>query len=224
MNELSQICKRIGANINNVRLGIGSDKRIGASFLYAGIGYGGSCFPKDVRALAHSAADAGYEPQLLKSVEEVNNRQKRRVFELISGYFGGKLRGKTIALWGLSFKPNTDDMREASSRTLMESLWDAGATVRAYDPEAMKETLRIYGDRDDLVLCESANAALEGADALAIMTEWQEFRSPDFDIIRSQLAAPALFDGRNLYDPRVVESVGLEYYGIGRGRSVLTST
>ena len=220
MNELANVAERLGADIEQVRLGIGSDPRIGYQFIYPGAGYGGSCFPKDVRALAHSASAAGYETQLLNAVEDVNNRQKTSLFEKISDFYAGDVAGKTIALWGLSFKPNTDDMREASSRKLIEALWDAGAAVRAYDPEAMGETARIYGERDDLVFCESAREALVGADALAIVTEWQEFRSPDFDLVRSALADGAIFDGRNLFDPGQVEGYGLKYYGIGRGRSV----
>ena len=220
MNELANIAERVGADIESVRLGIGSDPRIGYQFIYPGAGYGGSCFPKDVRALAKSAADAGYDAQLLNSVEDINNRQKTSMFGKIRDYFGDALRGKTIAIWGLSFKPKTDDMREASSRSLMEALWAAGASVRAYDPEAADETRRIYGDRPGLTLCESAEKALDDADALAIMTEWQEFRSPDFERIESALRTPVIFDGRNLYDPAIPESFGIEYYGIGRGRSV----
>jgi len=220
MNELANVAERLGADIESVRLGIGSDPRIGYQFIYPGAGYGGSCFPKDVRALARSAAAAGYEASLLNAVEAVNKRQKQSVFQKISTYFDGDLKGRTIALWGLAFKPNTDDMREASSRTLMEALWAAGASVRAYDPEAMDEAKRIYGERDGLTLCDAAAAALTGADVLAILTEWQEFRSPDFGLIRESLAKPAVFDGRNLYDPRVLATFGLDYYGIGRGSSV----
>jgi UDPglucose 6-dehydrogenase len=220
MNELANIAERFGADIEQVRRGIGSDPRIGYSFIYPGAGYGGSCFPKDVRALSRSASAEGYEAVLLDSVEAVNNRQKQRLFERISLHYDGKLEGKTIALWGLSFKPKTDDMRDAPSRVLMESLWKAGATVRAYDPEAMKETRRLYPDSNGLTLCKTALEAVSGADALAIVTEWQEFRSPDFPILRQELADAVIFDGRNLYDPRMVESMGLSYYGIGRGRSV----
>jgi UDPglucose 6-dehydrogenase len=220
MNELANIAERFGADIEQVRVGIGSDPRIGYSFIYPGVGYGGSCFPKDVRALAHSASAAGYEAELLTSVEAVNNRQKHRLFDRISGFYDGKLKGKTIALWGLSFKPKTDDMRDAPSRVLMEALWEAGASVRAYDPEAMDETRRLYPDAPDLTLCKTSLEALDGADALAIVTEWQEFRSPDFQSLKEQLADGVIFDGRNLYDPDTVESMGLAYYGIGRGRSV----
>ncbi len=219
MNEIANLAERVGADIEKVRVGIGSDPRIGYHFIYPGAGYGGSCFPKDVRALARSAVAAGYEAKLLDTVEEVNNRQKHRLFEKISRHFDSDLNGKTFALWGLSFKPNTDDMREAPSRVLMEALWEAGAAVRAYDPEAMDEARRLYPDEPKLVLCDSAEDTLDGADALAIVTEWQEFRSPDFDKIKSELGSPVIFDGRNLYDPAVLESMGLTYYAIGRGRT-----
>jgi UDPglucose 6-dehydrogenase len=220
MNELANIAEKFGADIENVRLGIGSDPRIGYSFIYPGVGYGGSCFPKDVRALSRSASAEGYDAVLLDSVEAVNNRQKHRLFERIAAHYDGKLEGKTIALWGLSFKPKTDDMRDAPSRVLMESLWNAGASVRAYDPEAMEETRRLYPDANGLALCKTALEAVAGADALAIVTEWQEFRSPDFPLLKQELKDSVIFDGRNLYDPRMVEGLGLSYYGIGRGRSV----
>ncbi|MCC5870601.1 MAG: UDP-glucose/GDP-mannose dehydrogenase family protein [Gammaproteobacteria bacterium] len=220
MNELANLAEQFGADIEHVRIGIGSDPRIGYHFIYPGAGYGGSCFPKDVKALAHSARKVGVTAELLEAVESVNARQKQVLFTKISNYFDGRLSGRTIALWGLAFKPNTDDMREASSRVLMEALWAAGATVRAYDPEARKETARLYGDRKDLVLCKSPEAALEGADALAVVTEWREFRSPDFELIREKLAEPVIFDGRNLYDPEMMERLGFRYYGIGRGLSV----
>ena len=220
MNEMANLAERMGADIEKVRIGIGSDPRIGYSFIYPGAGYGGSCFPKDVKALVHSGREHGFDAQLLASVEAVNARQKQRLFEKISSYFDGKLSGRTFALWGLAFKPNTDDMREAPARKLMESLWMAGATVRAYDPVAMGQARRIYGERADLVLCETAEQALNGADALAILTEWQEFRSPDFEGIRGALRSPAIFDGRNLYDPAIVGSFGLRYFAIGRGDSL----
>ena len=220
MNELANIAERLGADIEKVRVGIGSDPRIGYHFIYPGTGYGGSCFPKDVRALARSSSEAGHTAIMMASVEEVNNRQKRRLFEKISAHYDGDLKDKTIALWGLSFKPKTDDMREASSRVLMEALWDAGAMIRAYDPEAMDETRRLYPEHTQLELCETAQEALNGADALAIVTEWQEFRSPDFTYIKQELQESVIFDGRNLYDPDMVEALGLAYYGIGRGRSV----
>jgi UDPglucose 6-dehydrogenase len=217
MNELANLAEHFGADIEAVRLGIGSDPRIGYAFIYPGVGYGGSCFPKDVQALKRSADEVGYEASVLTAVESVNNRQKHVLFNKIKGHFGD-LRGKTIALWGLAFKPNTDDMREAASRVLMEALWSAGAKVRAYDPVAMPECLRIYGQRDDLVLCKSNPEVLVGADALAIVTEWREFRSPDFDAIKSVLRTPAIFDGRNLYDPAQMARAGFSYYAIGRGK------
>jgi len=220
MNEIANVAERLGADIEMVRQGIGSDPRIGYQFIYPGAGYGGSCFPKDVRALAKSASTAGYKAELLESVEAVNGRQKKRMFNKIAEYYGGDLEGKTIALWGLAFKPKTDDIREASSRVLMQQLWEAGARVRAYDPAAMDETRRVYPDQDALDLCDSARDALAGADALVILTEWQEFRSPDFDLIKETLSDPVIFDGRNLYDPEVLETFGLDYYGIGRGKSV----
>jgi len=216
MNEIANLAERMGADIEKVRVGIGSDPRIGYSFIYPGAGYGGSCFPKDVKALVHSAGEHKFDAQLLRAVEAVNKNQKQVVYRKIRDYFGGKLKGKTIALWGLAFKPNTDDMREAPARELMEALWAAGATVRAYDPVAMGEVGRIYGQRDDLELVADAEAALDGADALAIITEWQEFRSPDFGTIRDKLSNPVIFDGRNIYDPGLVKSFGLRYFGIGR--------
>lgn len=220
MNEIANIAERVGADVELVRQGIGSDPRIGYHFIYPGAGYGGSCFPKDVQALERTAHAHGYDAQLLGAVEAVNRQQKDKLFELISRHFDGRLAGRTVALWGLAFKPNTDDMREAPSRQLMETLWQAGAKVRAFDPEAREEAQRLYGRRDDLVLCEQAMDAVRGADVLAVVTEWKAFRSPDFAAIRAALAEPALFDGRNLYDPAVVEEAGLAYYGIGRGRSL----
>jgi UDPglucose 6-dehydrogenase len=217
MNEMANLAERMGADIEKVRLGIGSDPRIGYAFIYPGAGYGGSCFPKDVKALVHSAREHDFDARLLSSVEAVNARQKKVLFRKIHAFFGGDLRGRTIALWGLTFKPNTDDMREAPSRDLMEALWSAGASVRAYDPVAMSEARRLYGGRADLALAENAEQALEGADVLAILTEWQEFRSPDFDVIRERLRAPVIFDGRNLYDPALVKSFGIRYFAIGRG-------
>ena len=220
MNEVANIAEQVGADIELVRQGIGADPRIGYHFIYPGAGYGGSCFPKDVQALARTAEAQGYAPQLLHAVEAVNRAQKRHLFALIERHFGGALQGKTIALWGLAFKPNTDDMREAPSRTLIEALWAAGARVRAYDPEAGAEARRLYGARADLVLCEQPYDALQDADVLVLMTEWKVFRSPDFARIRAALRTPALFDGRNLYDPASVEAAGIAYYGIGRGRSL----
>jgi UDPglucose 6-dehydrogenase len=217
MNELANIAERVGADIEHVRIGIGSDPRIGYEFIYPGVGYGGSCFPKDVKALARSASAAGYETEILQAVESVNERQKQTLFKKMHSHYRGQLRGKVIAVWGLSFKPNTDDMREAPSRVLLEALWSAGARVRAYDPVAGHEAAAIYGERPDLVLCDRADKALEGADALAIVTEWREFRSPDFDAIKAALRAPVIFDGRNLYDPNVLKHRGFRYYAVGRG-------
>jgi UDPglucose 6-dehydrogenase len=216
MNELSRLAENCGADIEHVRVGIGSDPRIGFEFIYPGCGYGGSCFPKDVSALVRSGREHGVEMELVAAVESVNDRQKQVLFGKIAKFLGGDLRGRTIALWGLAFKPNTDDMREASSVVLLEQAWAAGARVRAYDPKAAEETRRMFGDRPDLVLCPSAYEALEGADVLAVVTEWQEFRSPDFETIRSKLARRAIFDGRNIYDPATVRAQGLEYFGIGR--------
>ena len=216
MNELSNIADRYGADIEQVRIGIGSDPRIGYEFIYPGCGYGGSCFPKDVQALAHSAGLAGYEAELIRAVESVNGRQKTVLFTKIQEHFGGNLAGKTIAVWGLAFKPRTDDMREATSRVLMESIWEAGGRVQAYDPEAMDETRRIYEDHPELALCYSAQEAARGADALVIVTEWQEFRSPDFDTLRGSLKNPVIFDGRNIYDPDTIAEHGFTYYAIGR--------
>ncbi len=220
MNEIANIAERVGADVELVRQGIGADPRIGYHFIYPGAGYGGSCFPKDVQALKRTAQAHGYQAQLLGAVQAVNRQQKDKLFELISRHFEGQLAGRTVALWGLSFKPNTDDMREAPSRPLMEALWDAGAKVRAFDPEARNVAKRLYGDRDDLVLCEDAAEAMQGADALVVVTEWKAFRSPDFARIRATLVEPVIFDGRNLYDPATVEEAGLAYYGIGRGRSL----
>ncbi len=216
MNELSNIADAVGADVEKVRVGIGSDPRIGYQFIYPGCGYGGSCFPKDVRALERTSSDTGYEAQLLRAVEAVNARQKTLMFEKIDRYFEGNLAGRTIALWGLAFKPNTDDMREASSRKLMEQLWAAGAKVRAFDPAAAEETRRIYGDRPDLTLVDEQMETLEGADALAIMTEWSQFRSPDFTAVRQTLRSPVVFDGRNLFASDQVASAGLTYVSIGR--------
>jgi UDPglucose 6-dehydrogenase len=217
MNELANLAELVGADIERVRQGIGSDPRIGYHFIYPGCGYGGSCFPKDVQALARSAREQKFDAELLEAVESVNKRQKDVLFGKINRFFNKDLAGKTIAVWGLAFKPNTDDMREAPSRALIEALWAAGARVRAYDPVASEETHRIYGDRRDLELVKSAREALQGADALAIVTEWQEFRSPDFDLIKSSLKSPVIFDGRNLYDPGFVSRYGLKYFAIGRG-------
>jgi len=216
MNEMANLAERMGADIEQVRKGIGSDPRIGYHFIYPGCGYGGSCFPKDVKALAQMAQGVGYEAALVNAVEEVNERQKSRLFEKLTQFFDGDLAGKTFALWGLSFKPNTDDMREAPSRVLMELLWQAGAHVKAYDPQAMEECERIYGEQESLTLVSTKDDALAGADALLICTEWKEFRAPDFDNIKRSLASAAIFDGRNLYDPLVLEREGIDYFSIGR--------
>jgi UDPglucose 6-dehydrogenase len=218
MNELANMAEIFGADIEEVRKGIGADPRIGYHFIYPGCGYGGSCFPKDVQALERTAAQAGYTAELIKAVEAVNNRQKIKLFEKLVKHFGGanNLSGKIIALWGLSFKPNTDDMREAPSRTLMEALWQSGAKIQAFDPVAMDECQRIYGQRDDLTLMGTKEAALHNADALMIVTEWQQFRAPDFDLIKAELKKPVIFDGRNLFSPERMEGKGFTYYSIGR--------
>jgi UDPglucose 6-dehydrogenase len=220
MNELANIAERLGADIEKVRVGIGSDPRIGYSFIYPGTGYGGSCFPKDVQALIRSSNEVGHKPEILRAVEAVNVRQKEVLVQKMNGHFSGGLAGRTIALWGLAFKPNTDDMREAPSRTIIDLLLQNGARVRAYDPVAATEARRIYGERKDFVLSKNAYEAAEGADALAIVTEWQEFRSPDFERLRQILKAPVIFDGRNLYDPGMLGRFGFTYYAIGRGKSL----
>lgn len=221
MNEMACLAEYLGADIEMVRQGIGADQRIGYHFIYPGCGYGGSCFPKDVQAMIRTAASVGYDSTLLQSIETVNARQKNKLFAYIQQHFKGDIQGKTFAVWGLAFKPKTDDMREAPSRVLMESLWAAGAKVQAYDPEAMDETQRVYGDRDDLQLCGTKEAALKNADALVICTEWQNFRAPDFDLIKQMLHQSVIFDGRNLFEPKRMEQKGFEYYAIGRGKSVL---
>ncbi|MFT6738453.1 MAG: UDPglucose 6-dehydrogenase [Kangiellaceae bacterium] len=220
MNEMANLAELFGADIENVRKGIGSDARIGYQFIYPGCGYGGSCFPKDVQALIRSAKGVGYQAKILESVEAVNYRQKEKLFDYIIDHYKSGIKGKTIALWGLSFKPNTDDMRDASSRILMEKLWDQGAIVQAYDPEAMEETQRIYGSRADLKLMGTKEATLAGANCLVICTEWQAFRAPDFNNIKEQIKDDVIFDGRNLFDPSLITEHGLHYYAIGRGLSV----
>lgn len=216
MNEMANLAERLGADIEAVREGIGSDPRIGYHFIYPGCGYGGSCFPKDVQALARTAAENGYEADILNAVEAVNTRQKSWLFTQLNKHFGGDLSGKKIALWGLSFKPKTDDMREAPSRVFMQQAWDAGASVSAYDPEAMEETSRIYGARDGLTLCESPSAALKDADALVICTEWNVFRGADLNQIKAALKTPVVVDGRNLYRPAQMKKMGFDYYSVGR--------
>jgi UDPglucose 6-dehydrogenase len=224
MNEMSNLAELLGADIEMVRQGIGSDERIGYHFIYAGCGYGGSCFPKDIQALVKTSEAAGYQAELLQSIETVNHRQKRKLFNYIQSHFNGDIAGKTFALWGLSFKPKTDDMREASSRVLMESLWEAGAKVQAYDPEAAGECERIYGKREDLLLVDNKEAALNNADALVVCTEWQQFKAPDFDAIKETLKTPVIFDGRNLYSPERLQEKGIDYYAIGRGKSVASNS
>jgi UDPglucose 6-dehydrogenase len=219
MNEIANIAEILGADVEQVRRGIGSDPRIGYQFIYPGCGYGGSCFPKDVQALFRTADQEGYHSRILRAVEDVNAAQKEKLFQLITRHYGD-VSGKTFALWGLAFKPRTDDMREAPSRVLMEALWDAGATVQAYDPEAMDETQRIYGVNQRLKLMGTKESVLAGADALVICTEWQHFRAPDFNFIKAQLKDPVIFDGRNLYDPANMSAKGFTYYAIGRGASV----
>lgn len=219
MNELSNLAERLGADIEQVRNGIGSDTRIGYSFIYPGCGYGGSCFPKDVKALVRTAQQVGYQAELLNAVENVNARQKQVLVNKIKKHYSNNLKGKTFALWGLAFKPKTDDMREAPSRVILEALIDADAIVKAYDPEAMEETNRIYPDKPGLLLVETSEEALEGADALVIVTEWKNFWSPDFELMKNTLKDKVVFDGRNLYQPDFMEKMGLQYYAIGRGRS-----
>ncbi len=217
MNEMANIAERVGADIEHVRQGIGSDHRIGFQFIYPGCGYGGSCFPKDVQALSRTARSIGYEARILEAVETTNRQQKEKLFEKISKFYKGDVAGKVIALWGLSFKPRTDDMREAPSRTLLERLIAEGAIVKAYDPVALEEARQIYGDKTGLQLCDSADEALQGANALAIVTEWKNFWSPDFSDLAEQLADKAIFDGRNLYEPKALKPFGLRYFAIGRG-------
>lgn len=219
INEMARIAERVGADIEMVRQGIGSDPRIGWHFIYPGAGYGGSCFPKDVRALCQFASVEGYQPHLLKAVEAVNERQKSHVFDLVNRHYGGRVAGKTFAVLGLSFKPETDDLREAPSSRLLQHLWAAGARVRAFDPQAMANAARTFGDRGDLVLCNDADAAIAGAHALIVMTEWKEFRSLDPDVLHARLLDHVVFDGRNIYLPADFEAAGLAYYGVGRGRS-----
>jgi UDPglucose 6-dehydrogenase len=220
MNELAAVAERVGADIEKVRIGIGSDPRIGYSFIYPGIGYGGSCFPKDVKALIHSAHRVGHEATLLRAVESVNERQKTVLVQKLLTHFQQRLGGRTFALWGLAFKPNTDDMREAPSRVVIDALLAAGALVRAYDPVASAEARRLYATAphaDRLVFCSDAYQAAQGADALLIATEWKEFRSPDYDRLKAVLLQPLIFDGRNLYDPALMQRLGFEYFAIGRG-------
>ncbi|HCD47427.1 MAG TPA: UDP-glucose 6-dehydrogenase, partial [Cryomorphaceae bacterium] len=215
MNDIANLCERMGADVNQVRKGIGSDPRIGNKFIYPGIGYGGSCFPKDVKALARTGRENGHTMRILEAVEAVNDAQKSVLFNKINAYFGGELHGKTIAFWGLSFKPNTDDMREAPSVVIANLLLDAGAHVRAYDPVAMEEAKHQLGDR--ITYCTDEMEAVRGADALALITEWAEFRVPDWSNVAKEMNGKVLFDGRNLYRSEIVAEVGFDYFGIGQG-------
>ncbi|MDB6000437.1 MAG: ugd, partial [Rhizobacter sp.] len=217
MNELALLAEQVGADIEQVRLGIGSDPRIGTQFLYAGTGYGGSCFPKDVKALLHSARDVGIELKVLNAVEQANERQKTVLVDKIVERFGEDLTGRQFAIWGLAFKPNTDDMREAPSRVIVAELARRGASIVAFDPVAAEEAKRVMGDTPRLMFAPDQMAALEGSDALVIVTEWRQFKSPDFDGMQSRLKQPVIFDGRNLYDPKLMKTLGFEYSGIGRG-------
>ena len=216
MNEMSQIAERVGADIEKVRIGIGADRRIGYHFIYAGCGYGGSCFPKDVRALSQTSNEYGHSARLLQAVHDVNDRQKEVLFDKMNQYFHGELKGKTVAVWGLAFKPNTDDIREASSRVLIEKLWAQGVKVKAYDPEAMANFALSYGEREDYELVDNAYDALYDADALFVVTEWRSFRSPDFEVIKKRLKSSVIFDGRNLYNKERMKALGIEYFSIGR--------
>jgi UDPglucose 6-dehydrogenase len=217
INEVANICERVGADVNQVRMGIGSDSRIGYSFIYPGLGYGGSCFPKDVRSLVHSSASLGYDAQMLRAVDEVNIRQKNALNVKIAARFAGDLTGRTFAVWGLAFKPNTDDMREAASITVIHYLLDRGATVRCYDPKAMTVAPDFLGDSSALSYGENKYEILEGADALLLLTEWKEFKSPDFEQVKGLLAQPLFFDGKNQFDDETMRNLGFEYIRIGLG-------
>ncbi|WP_055136234.1 UDP-glucose dehydrogenase family protein [Pseudomonas corrugata] len=219
INQIAELAEHLGADVESVRLGIGADSRIGYHFIYPGCGYGGSCFPKDMRALIHSAQQVQCSNDLLQAVEAINQRQKQKLFERVNAFYEGDLQGRTFAVWGLAFKPNTDDMRDAPSRVLMEALWEAGAHVRAFDPEAMRQTQSLYQDHLNLSLMGTPEATLSGADALIICTEWQQFKAPDFDLIQKRLKAPVIFDGRNLYDAERLAQRGFQYFPIGRGDS-----
>jgi UDPglucose 6-dehydrogenase len=216
MNELANLAEKLGANIESVRHGIGSDQRIGYDFLYAGVGYGGSCFPKDIQALQHTAGEYGMQLTIVDSVEKANRTQKQRLLEKVRGRFGEQLDGRHFAIWGLSFKPNTDDMREAPSRVVINGLLARGATVTAYDPVAMEEGKRIFANEPAVRFASSTVSALDDADALIIVTEWKEFRSPDFADMKQRLKSPVVFDGRNLYDPAMMREAGIEYFSMGR--------
>jgi UDPglucose 6-dehydrogenase len=218
MNEIARLCEKVGADVSQVRRAVGSDKRIGHAFLFPGVGYGGSCFPKDIRALVRTARDHGLELRLVEATEAVNEEQKLHLLYKIQNHFGGDLRGKTIALWGLAFKPRTDDMREAPSLSLIRALVGSGARIQAYDPEAAREAKGQLSDvADHVTYCRKSYEACENADALVLVTEWNEFREPDFDRIKALLRHPVLFDGRNIYNPQTLKGLGFDYYGVGRG-------
>ncbi|MCE9950548.1 UDP-glucose/GDP-mannose dehydrogenase family protein [Aeromonas allosaccharophila] len=216
MNEMAALAEQLGADIEAVRQGMGADPRIGYHFIYPGCGYGGSCFPKDIKSLRHTAASVGCDAPLLAAVEQVNQRQQQKMAQTLLNRFGPDLRGRTFALWGLAFKPGTDDMRDAPSRTLLAAIWAAGGRVQAFDPKAMARARQLYGQRPDLLLCPTQESALEGADALLICTEWQAFRAPDFQQLKALLNQPVIIDGRNLYDPRQLSELGFDYHAIGR--------
>jgi UDPglucose 6-dehydrogenase len=216
MNELANLAEKLGANIESVRRGIGSDQRIGYHFLYAGVGYGGSCFPKDIQALQHTAGEYGVQMTIVDAVEKANRTQKQRLLEKVRGRFGEQLDGLHFAVWGLSFKPNTDDMREAPSRVVINGLLARGASICAYDPVAMEEGKKVFGKETGVRFAASTVGALDGADALIIVTEWKEFRSPDFEDMKKRMKSPVVFDGRNLYDPVMMRESGIEYFSVGR--------
>ncbi len=217
MNELSRLCEKVGADVDQVRVGMGTDSRIGSSFLYAGLGYGGSCFPKDVRALLHCASSEGVDLSILKAVEDANREQRRLFIEKITGHFGENLEGKTFALWGMSFKPHTDDMREAPALTIADALISRGAVIRAFDPVAMDKAREMLPKDGSVLFCTDAYNALEGSDSLVLVTEWPQFRRPDWDRMKELMKpAAAVFDGRNQLSPSRVRALGFSYYGIGR--------
>ncbi|MFQ2178907.1 UDP-glucose dehydrogenase family protein [Aeromonas veronii] len=216
MNEMAALAEQLGADIEAVRQGMGADPRIGYHFIYPGCGYGGSCFPKDIKSLRHTAASVGCDAPLLTAVEQVNQRQQQKMAQTLLARFGPDLRGRTFALWGLAFKPGTDDMRDAPSRPLLAAIWAAGGRVQAFDPKAMERARHIYGQRPDLLLCPTQESSLEGADALLICTEWQAFRAPDFQQLKALLNQPVIIDGRNLYEPRKLSELGFDYHAIGR--------
>jgi UDPglucose 6-dehydrogenase len=216
INEMANLCEAYGADVNDVRRGIGHDQRIGFHFLFPGVGYGGSCFPKDIRAVIHMAQSKGLPARMMEAVDLVNEAQKNVLFQKIRQHFGGELEGKTIGMWGLAFKPRTDDVREAPALALIESLLKAGAELRVHDPEALAHVRSLHGDH--LAYCDRPYGALEQADALAVVTEWSEFRNPDFEVMRRLMRQPVVFDGRNVYDPARMAAMGFTYYGVGRGK------